>query len=70
MKLNKINPSNTKGFGTTSDTKGGGGGRGPTPLLSHNSLDLGSEIFVRHRIILECLKKGEVDQISFVLSPW
>ena len=31
--------SDTKGFGTTSDTKGGGGGR-PTPLLSHNSLDL------------------------------
>ena len=32
----------TKGFGTTSDTKGGGGGGGPTPLLSHNSLDLGT----------------------------
>ena len=32
-----LNPSDTKGFGTTSDTKGGA-----TPLLSHNSLDLGT----------------------------
>ena len=30
--------SNTKGFGTTSDTRGGGGGL--APLLSHNSLDV------------------------------
>ena len=36
-----LNPSDTKGFRTTMDTKGEGG-VGPTPLLSHNSLDLGT----------------------------
>ena len=36
-----LNPSDTKGFGTTSDTNGGGGGRAD-PLLSHNSLDVGT----------------------------
>ena len=34
-----FNLSNTKGFGTTSDTKEGGR---PNPLVSHNSLDLGT----------------------------
>ena len=37
-----FNPLDTKAFGTTSETKGGGGRVGPTPLLSHNSLDLGT----------------------------
>ena len=40
-----LNPSDTKGFGTTSDTKGGGGGgrKGRAePLLYHNSLELGT----------------------------
>ena len=35
----ELNPSDTKGFGTTSDTKGGGGA---TPLLSHSSPVLGT----------------------------
>ena len=35
-RITRLNPSDTKGFGTTSDTKEEGGG-----LLSHNSLDLG-----------------------------
>ena len=35
-----FNPSDTKGFGTTSDTKGGW--VTTPPLLSHNSLDLGT----------------------------
>ena len=37
-------PSDTKGFGTTSDTRGGGwaGGRADPSPLSHNSLDLGT----------------------------
>ena len=33
-------PSDTKGFGTTSDTKGEG--VGPIPPLSHNPVDLGT----------------------------
>ena len=33
-----LNPSDTKGLGTTSDTRG----VGPTPLLSQNPLDLGT----------------------------
>ena len=64
----ELNPSDTKGFGTTSDTKGGGGV--PTPCYLITLLTYEREIFVRDRIILECLKKGKVDQISFVLSPW
>ena len=63
-----FNPSDTKGFGTTSDTKGGG--VEPTFLLFRNSFDLKREIFVTYRFILESLKKGKVDQISFGLSPW
>ena len=40
-KNQNINSSDTKGFGTTSDTQGGGG-VGPIPLLSRNSLDVGT----------------------------
>ena len=59
--------SDTKGFGTTSDTKGGGGGVGPNPpryLITQLTQERG--IFVRYRFILECFKKGKVDQISFI----
>ena len=54
-----FNPLDTKGFGATSDTKGGGGGGG----VGYQ----GGEIFVRYRFILESLIKGKVDQISFAL---
>ena len=65
----ELNPSDTKGFGTTSDTN-------RLPLLSHKyqinintPLTQEHEIVVMYRFILECLIKGKVDQISFVLSP-
>ena len=41
MLVSDINPSDTKDFGTTSDSKGGGGGWAD-PLLSHNSHDQGT----------------------------
>ena len=43
---------------------GGGGHHLMTPLMWEH------ETFVRYRFILECLIKGKVDQISFVLSFW
>ena len=38
MSLNRVNPLDTNGFGTTSDTKA-------DPLLSHNFLDVGTRKF-------------------------
>ena len=64
-----FNPSDTKGFGTTSYTKGASD-RPPSPCYLITPLTKEREIFVRYRLVLECCKKGKVDQISFVLSPW
>ena len=63
-----FNPSDTNGFGTTSDTRGGRAD--PPPCYLITPLTWEREIFVRYRFILECLIKDEVDKISFVLSPW
>ena len=56
----------TKGIGTHIGYQGGS-----LPQVSHDSLDLEAfNFFVSNKFILNCLKKGKVDQISFVLSPW
>ena len=40
MRVRLINPSVTKGVGTHIGYQGGGGEVGPTPQVSHDSLDL------------------------------
>ena len=49
---------------------GGGGGSGRLPCYFIIPLTKQCEIFLRYSFILECVIKGKVDQISFVLSPW
>ena len=63
----EFGPSDAGGFGTTLNAERESS-RPPyylvTPLMKERG------IFVRYIFILECLIKGKVDQISFVLSSW